>query len=224
MKKSSRKTNAAATAFYQILQDQGIIKADQMLNLIAGQLGTEVVSLRCRARNIPQEVLELIPANTARMYQCIPVSVSNGTLRVAFADPFNPARVDELGFIVKKDIHPVIADPSEIQKVIDRSYGEDSAEDVEDLLKELGQDEEIAKEVEQVKATDDEAIMAQLADAAPIVRFVNLVLFQAIKDRAHPIFTSNLLRRNSASATVSMARFMKCRHHPSIWRCRSFPG
>jgi len=175
----------SGTSVYQILQDTGIIKADQMLNLIAGQLGTEVVSLR--EKEIPIDVLELIPANTARMYQCIPVGVSNGTLRVAFADPFNPARVDELGFIVKKDIHPVVADPGEIQKVIDRSYGEDAAEDVDELLKELGQDEDLVKEVEQVKATDDEAIMAQLADAAPIVRFVNLVLFQAIKDRASDI-------------------------------------
>jgi len=175
----------SGTAIYQILQDSGIMKADQILSLIASHLGTEVVSLR--DKDIPADVLEIVPANTARMYQCVPVGMSNGTLRVAFADPFNPARVDELGFIVKKDIHPVVADPVEIQKVIDRSYGEDGAEDVDNLLKELGEDEEIAKEVEHVKATDDEAIMAQLADAAPIVRFVNLVLFQAIKDRASDI-------------------------------------
>jgi type II secretory ATPase GspE/PulE/Tfp pilus assembly ATPase PilB-like protein len=48
----------------------------------------------------------------------------------------------------------------------------------------LGADADIAREVEEVTATDDAQIMADLADAAPIVRFVNLVLMQAVADRA----------------------------------------
>jgi type IV pilus assembly protein PilB len=153
---------------------------------MANYLGTEVVSLRDRELN--PELVKTIPANTARMYQCVPVELSNGTLQVAFADPLNPGRVDEIGFIVKKDVHPVVANPTEIQKAIEKYYGDDGGESgFADILKELGADAEIAKEVQQVELTDDASIMADLADAAPIVKFVNLVLFQAVQDRASDI-------------------------------------
>ena len=54
-------------------------------------------------------------------------------------------------------------------------------------MKEIGGDEEIAQDVRQLEEQDDETIMAQLADAAPIVKFVNMVMFQAVKDRASDI-------------------------------------
>ena len=174
----------SGTPIIQILQDVGVMNLNAILQVIANNLGTEVVSLR--DREFKPELLKLIPANTARMYQCIPVALSGGTLQVAFVDALNPARVDELGFIVKKDIRPVVADPAEIQKIVDKNYGDDG-ENVSELLKQLGSDEEIAKGVEQVEATGDEAAAAQLADAAPIVRFVSVVLSQAIQDRASDI-------------------------------------
>ena len=60
-------------------------------------------------------------------------------------------------------------------------------ENVSDILKELGEDEEIAREVNQVAATDNAAMMEGLANEAPIVRYVNLVLFLAVQDRASDI-------------------------------------
>src|SRR4029077_11643349 len=173
------------TAVIQILQDFGIMDLDTVLQVISNYMGAEVVSLR--DTEFSPQLLKLIPANTARMYRCMPVALADSTLRVAFEDPLNPARIDELGYIVKKDIQPVITDPSEIGKLIDKFYGQDDSDSVSDILKELGADAEIAREVEQVEATDDAAIMADLADAAPIVRFVNLVVFQAVQDRASDI-------------------------------------
>src|SRR6202040_2722856 len=61
------------------------------------------------------------------------------------------------------------------------------SENVSDILKELGEDAEIAREVSAVEATDDAAMISGLANEAPIVRFVNLVLFQAVQDRASDI-------------------------------------
>ena len=58
--------------------------------------------------------------------------------------------IDELGFVVKKDIQLVVADPAEIEKAIDKYYGEEAATSVADILKELGADEEIAEEVSEV--------------------------------------------------------------------------
>ncbi|HWH79870.1 MAG TPA: GspE/PulE family protein, partial [Candidatus Binatus sp.] len=105
---------------------------------------------------------------------------------MALVDPLNPARLDELGFIVKKEIQLVVADPVQIKKAIDQYYPEDT-EEVSDILKQLGEDADIAKEVSEVSATDDVSLMTDLANEAPIVRFVNLVLFQAVQDRASDI-------------------------------------
>ncbi len=176
----------SGTQIVQILQDFGIMDLDSILQAEANYMGGEVVPLG--NRDFPADLLQTIPANTARMYRCIPVGLSNSTLQVAFEDPLNPARIDELGFIVKKDIQPVVANPVEIGQLIEKHYGqEDTSESVSEILRELGSDAEIAREVQQAGDTDNAAMMADLADAAPIVRFVNLVLFQAVQDRASDI-------------------------------------
>jgi len=175
----------AGTPVIQILQDFGIMDLDTILQLEANHLGAQVISLK--DVNFPQELLQIVPANTARMYRCIPVAQFDSTLQVAFEDPLNPARVDELGFIVRKEIQPVVANPAEIEKLIERYYGQDDGENVNEILKALGEDSEMAREVEEVAATENATAMADLADAAPIVRFVNLVIMQAVADRASDI-------------------------------------
>jgi len=166
----------------QVLQDYGVMDLETILQVIADHLGTEVVSLR--DRQIPADLLELLPAETARLYQCIPVEDDGTTLKVAFADPLNPAQIDEVSFVVKRDIQPVVADPAEIQKLIERCYGEE-ASNVSEVLKELGADAELAREA--AEATEDVSVAEDLANQAPIVKFVNLVLQQAIQDRASDI-------------------------------------
>ena len=175
----------SGTAVFQILQDFGVMDADAILQAEANQLGTEVVSLR--NRDLPAQALAAIPANAARTYRCIPIELNDGTLRVAFEDPLDPARVDELTYVAKLDIQVVVASPTEIENAIEKYYGQEASADVTEILKELGADEDIAKEVVAVADTDDETLMANLANEAPIVRFVNLVLFQAVQDRASDI-------------------------------------
>jgi type IV pilus assembly protein PilB len=171
-------------AVSQILQDFGVLDLDTILQAMGSHLGAPVVTVR--ERDLSPELLRIIPAKMARMYQCLPVALANSTLQVALVDPLNVARIDELGFVVKKDIQLVVADPAQVQKAIEKFYPEES-ESVSDILKELGTDKEIAKEVSEIAVTDDATMMARLADQAPIVRFVNLVLFQAIQDRASDI-------------------------------------
>ena len=168
----------------QILQDFGIMDLDTILQVIGDHLGAPVVSLN--GRDLPQEVVKAIPSNTARMYQCVPVALADGTLQVALAEPLSVGRMDELGFIVKHSLQQVVADPAAILRNLDKYYPEES-ESVSDILQQLGADKEIAKEVSQVEATDDATLMSNLANEAPIVRFVNLVIFQAVQDRASDI-------------------------------------
>jgi type IV pilus assembly protein PilB len=168
----------------QILQDFGILDLDTILQAIGSHLGAPVVTVR--ERELTPELMRIVPAKMARMYQCLPVSLVNSTLQVALADPLNVARIDELSFVVKKDIQLVVADPVQIQKAIEKFYPEEN-ESFTDILKELGSDTEIAKEVSEFEVTDDATMMARMAGQAPIIRFVNLVLFQAVQDRASDI-------------------------------------
>src|SRR6266550_5524976 len=168
----------------QILQDFGVMDLDTVLQVMADHLGTKVVSFR--ELDLSPQLVQSIPANTARMYECLPLNLDNGTLQLALVDPLNPARIDELGFLIKKDLQLVIADPGAIQKAIEKFYPEDN-ESVSDILKELGEDKEIAREASEAEATDDAKLVESLANDAPIVRFVNLVVFQAVQDRASDI-------------------------------------
>jgi type IV pilus assembly protein PilB len=168
----------------EILADFGLVDLDTQLQFIAEHLGTEVVNLD-NVQFTP-ELLKNIPAGTARMYQCVPVDDFGSAIRVAMANPMNPGAVDEISYIVRKEVQLVVADPKAIEKAISRYYGDES-EGVDDILKELGADTDIAKEASEAAATEDANIMGDLANEVPIVRFVNLVLFQAIQDRASDI-------------------------------------
>jgi type IV pilus assembly protein PilB len=168
----------------QLLQDFGIMKLDDILHVIAGHIGADVVSLK--DREYPPELLETVPARVAQMYFCLPVAVNNGTVQVALADPLDATRADEIHFAIKRDVQIVVADPAEIKKTIERVYGQsESSGDFADILKELGSDVEIAREVDE--AADDAKQLENLANEAPIVKFVSLVLQQAIQDRASDI-------------------------------------
>ncbi len=175
----------SGTPVFQALQNFGIMDADAILQAMANHLGTEVVALR--NVDLPKDALAAVPANTAKMYRCLPVGFSDGMLRVAFEDPLDPQRVDELAFVAKREVQVVVAHPAEIQAGLDKYYGEEVGGDVAEILKELGGDEKIAEESIVATETDDETLIAGLANEAPIVRFVNLVLFQAVKDRASDI-------------------------------------
>ena len=176
-----KRSNAPAI---QLLQDFGIMKLDDILHVIAGPLGADVVSLN--DREFPPELLQTVPAKVAQMYHCLPVAVNNGTVQVALADPLDPQHADEIHFAIKRDVQIVVADPAEINKRIERLYGQDeSSGDFSEILKELGADKEIAREVDE--AAEDAKRLEDLANEAPIVKFVSLVLQQAIQDRASDI-------------------------------------
>jgi type IV pilus assembly protein PilB len=168
----------------QLLQDFGIMKLDDILHVIAGHIGADVVSLK--DREFPPELLQTVPARVAQMYHCLPVAVNNGTVQVALADPLDATRADEIHFAIKRDVQIIVADPDEIKKTIDRLYGQDEASgDFSEILKELGSDADIAREVDE--AAEDAKQLENLANEAPIVKFVSLVLQQAIQDRASDI-------------------------------------
>jgi len=99
---------------FQILQNFGIMDADSILQAEANMLSVEIISLR--NRDIPKAVLALFPGAQARALECLPVEDDGSTVKVAVVDPLNPSRMDEIGYVMKRDVQLVLADPTDIKK------------------------------------------------------------------------------------------------------------
>jgi type IV pilus assembly protein PilB len=167
----------------QVVQDYGLLDLDSILQIIADHLGTMVMTIE--EEQLTPEVIAAVPTETARMYQVVPLALYGDTVQVAMVDPLNPQMVDELGFNLKFTPQVVVANPAEILACLEKHYPAQADLGYAQLLKELGGDGESAQEVEDAKIAS--VRMDDLANDVPVVKFVNLVLMQAVQDRASDI-------------------------------------
>jgi type IV pilus assembly protein PilB len=165
----------------QALIDGGFVDQAGFYRVIAEALGTDFVELG--EEEIGPKILRLIPAGLARLHRALPIASSDNTLSVALVDPLDPRAAEDLRFALGKDVHVVVAPEEEIEQRINRYYGADSSS-MEEVLEQLDETGELLA----LRATDENptAVEAE-ANATPIIRFVDLVLFQAIQDRASDI-------------------------------------
>jgi type IV pilus assembly protein PilB len=173
----------SGTSVIQLLQDFGIMKLPDILRVMAVALGTEVVSVR--DKEIPAEVIQTISPKVAQMYQCLPVGLKDGMLQVALVQPLDPGKADDIHFAAKRDVQVVVADPADIERGIEQYYGQAESESFSDILKEIDANKTMVQKVS--VAAEDDKMAEELANEVPIVKFVNLVLQQAVQDRASDI-------------------------------------
>ena len=168
----------------ELIIEMGMITEDQLLEVIAMLLGTHVVNLM--ATDIPQKVIKSIPGSTARMYNVVPVEITPGGVVLATFDLLSPEIVDELMFVLTRDIEFVVAREEDINTYVNRFYGDDS-ESVTDMLTELESELEDAQKLLEYNDKGESIEIEAAANLTPVVRFVNLVLYQAVRDRASDI-------------------------------------
>ncbi len=178
----SQEAGRSGKPVLQVIQDYGLLDKDMVLQLLADHLGTSVVEID--EASITPEVVAAIPGESARMYQCMPVALYGDTVQVAIVDPLNPAVLDELGFTVKYQLQLVVADPAAVQQAISKFYQAQASGGYQDILKELGAAAEDSGEEDSGPRGSE---LSADANDAPIVKFVNLVLMQAVQDRASDI-------------------------------------
>ncbi len=130
---------------------------------------------------IDPQIIDLVPQALAKRYILIPVFKSEDTLTVAMADPLNVFAIDDLQVRTKCKITPAVASEADILKAIDQYYG--ISESMEEVIKEASEEKFKTVEVEEVDLDKIEA----LAEEMPIIKLVNLIIMQAIKDRASDI-------------------------------------
>jgi len=164
----------------QAMVDGGFMDEAGFYHTMAEGIGAEFIDLN--DREIGPEVVKILPAGLARLHRALPVELVDGTLRVALADPLEPSTAEDLRFALGRDIEVVVAPVEQIEDRIKIFYGSDTSS-MEEVLKQLGEVGELMQLREGDGATGAEAE----ASATPIIRFVDLILYQAIQDRASDI-------------------------------------
>lgn len=166
-----------------IVVDLGLVAEDNLLEVIAAYLGSNVVNLP--ALDIPVDVIHRVPASVARMYNVVPVSMTDTSVELATCELITPQVMDELMFVLTCDVSFVLARIEDVRACVNQFYGDDSAA-VSDMLSALEGEIEESGDLQLGDDVDEQGI-EQAAGSTPVIRFVNLVLYQAVNDRASDI-------------------------------------
>src|SRR5208283_67397 len=142
--------------------------------------------------NLLLEVIELLPRDTAHSHKVIPVSRLDNRLFLAMADPLNVLALDDVRRITKLEIFPLIASE---KAIIDKLNAIDAAKSgsMEDIIQDAQKQKEAEAEADSIEALKEgmeEVNLDQLAASsgeAPVIKLANLIIIQAIKDRASDI-------------------------------------
>jgi len=162
----------------EIMVDLGFVTEDQFYQTLATYLGTEYVDL---AEFEPSaEILALVPSSLARLHGALPIGLNGSAVTLAMIDPLNSQIQEDIRFALGRDIYIVVASIVHVQNLIQRCYGMDSSS-LDDVLSELGTSVQFGNDGVDLKAIEAEA------NSTPIIRYVDLVLAQAIADRASDI-------------------------------------
>jgi type IV pilus assembly protein PilB len=162
----------AGRALGRVLVDAGVLTESQLVAALAQQIGMRFVDLT----DFPVDgaALLLVPQAVCRRYNALPIGWDEGHLLVAMSDPANVFALDDIRSITNADVRPVVATKSDVVAAINRYHRADDA--LDDLTMALDQDEDDSLEG-----------LKEVTEEAPIVKFVNLLITQAINDRASDI-------------------------------------
>ena len=161
----------------EVVANSGVIRVTDLYQMIAQAMGTEVVDVT--SMEYPADLLSLVPPQTARLQGVLPLDFDGSILRVAVANPLDPNVIDNLRFATQKDVSIYVAPAAQIFSMIERFYGSEIS-DMEEVLASLAGDAA-------AKVGPGDVVDIEGASSAPIVKYVNTVMAQAIQARASDI-------------------------------------
>lgn len=169
----------------QLLLELGYIDQEQLNGALGYQQGMDTVDLG--DYDIPPAVLELIPAEMANTYHVLPLQFDEKAKRITIAmrSADNYQALDTLRLMMGFNVEAVLAPADQLEKRISQYYGEDE-ESLASLVADLSDDDGADFELDGSKSIDLEA-QIEMANDNRVVRLLNLVLLQAIKDKASDI-------------------------------------
>jgi len=164
----------------EILIKGGFITQDDLLAVLSKTFN--ILPLNLSRINIDPKISQLIPEKAARHYRVIPISKVDEVLTVVISDPLNILAIEHVRQMTGCEVRAVITSDSDLNETLDKCYSDSGL--VEDLLKDIREsDLEFKKEEDDV---DTAQIMAETQEA-PVIKLVNFIVIQAIKERASDI-------------------------------------
>ncbi len=165
----------------------GFLSDEDVTNFLSRQYGVPAINLSYF--EIDPAVVKLIPFETAKRYQILPLSRVGASLTIAMVDPTNVFAMDDIKFMTGFNIEPVVASESSIVEGIDKAYGASKEEELEQVMQSMN---DVGGDSTDIELQNDEQELElreleKAADEAPIVKLVNLVLTDAVKRGASDI-------------------------------------
>ena len=158
----------------RVLVDLGVLTEGQLVAALATQIGLKFVDLSDYP--VDGSAVSRVPDMVCRRHNALPIGYEDGRLVVAMADPANVFAVDDIRSMTGMEVKPVVATKADVIAAINRYHRGDAELDDLTMSMEANADE-----------LDDLSSVKEIVEDAPIVKFVNLLITQAIQDRASDI-------------------------------------
>ncbi len=180
----------------------GFVTDDEITSLLSKQYG--VPSIALNQFEIDPAVVKLVPAETARKYQIVPLSRAGATLTIAMTDPTNVFAMDDVKFMTGYNVEPVVASETGVAEAIEKYYAgspvtaprgsaalqpvstesalEMAAKALQEMPAEVGE-VEVMEDLEEISAE----VLARQGEEAPVIKLVNVILMSAISKGASDI-------------------------------------
>lgn len=162
----------------RVLVKMGLLTEREIIETLSTQLRVPIVNLD--KLDIDPEVIKIVPPEIATAYMIIPIGRNLNVLKVATSDPLDITGIDEVSRVTKAELQIFLATESEIKRALQKYYGAKTL--VEETLEEI-KEKEVAQEEEEVR----EELAIEQADEEPVIKFVNTLISQAIKDGASDV-------------------------------------
>ena len=170
---NSGKEVAEILTDYEVIQNQ-----EDVWPIVANELGVGIIKDLLHF-NPPPELLAIVPGGMARLHGALPVNYDSEGLTVCLVDPLNPQVLEDLRFALGKEIILAVAPSHIVEKKINEAYGGEG-QALDEILSQLKEGADAAG--------DNTGQNAEVeANSAPIIRYVDLVLYQAINEGSSDI-------------------------------------
>jgi type IV pilus assembly protein PilB len=180
----AQRESGGTTRLGSALVQLGYISDEEVTNFLSRQYGLPAINLQYF--EIDPTVIKLIPEETAKRYQILPLSRVGAALTIAMADPTNVFAIDDIKFMTGFNIEPVVASEPAIAEAILKAYGDSAPEEnVDELLAAMGDEADVELQADQEEI--DLSELEKSADEAPVVKLVNIIMSDAVKRGASDI-------------------------------------
>jgi general secretion pathway protein E/type IV pilus assembly protein PilB len=177
------------TAVLQILVADHVIEPMRIAEALAEEFSMEVVDLN--DVRVSSEALEVVPYELASRYKVIPLEADESEVELAVADPLDMDAIDSISHVIKRSVITRVATLEAIEKAIHQYYEGAKAEQVNEIFSQHDDPDALSTEID--LPTGDEGDVSE--EEAPIIKYVHMVIAEALKRRASDIHMEPLEKR-----------------------------